>query len=148
MAEEWELKVETWNRLETLFSEFPFMKSESVSEEEILDAEGKLNVKLDPGYRDFVRRYGGAMVGPYPIIGLRHAEPMDSERWSVVDVTDYYRREGWNGVDDWCIISVDHADNPIGLNSEGAVYKSDHDFGVIEKIADSFEEFLTMCLDS
>lgn len=124
------------------------MAAESVSDEEISEAEEKLNVEFDPSYREFLRKYGGALVGPYPIIGLRHAEPMDDALWSVVDVTDYYRREGWNGANDWYIISTDHADNPVGIDADGVVYKSDHDFGVIEKVSDSFEGYLVLCLDS
>jgi hypothetical protein len=144
----WKLKTETWEKLNALFSEFPFMKAEPVSEDEISKAEKKLGVVFVKDYRDFVKKYGGAVVGPYPIIGLRHADPMDDAFWSVVEVTDYYRREGWRGVDDWYVISMDHADNPIGLDSEGVVCKSDHDLGVVEKVSNSFEEYLLSCLDS
>lgn len=124
------------------------MKADTVEEKEISAAEEKLGFDFDPDYRDFVKRYGGAVVGPFPIFGLRHAEPMDDTQWSVIDVTEHYQQEGWRGVDDWYIVSVDHADNPVGLDSDGIVYKSDHDFGVVEKMADSFEEYILGCLNS
>lgn len=138
----------TWQKLEELFTKFPFMKASSVDENEISDAEQKLGIVFDSDYQEFIQRYGGAIVGPYPVLGLRHAEPMDVSQWSVIDVTENYRNEGWCGVEDWYIVSIDHADNPIGIDGKGDVYRSDHDFGVIEKIADSFEDYILSCLNA
>ena len=140
------MNTETWQKLDELFSKYPFMKAESVDEKEISNAESRLGFTFDSDYKDFVRKYGGAIVGAYPIFGLRHAEPMDDYQWSVIDVTKSYKDEEWEGVDDWYIVSADHAGNPIGLTKEGSVYRLDHDIGIVEKMADSFEEYILSCL--
>ena len=141
------MKFETWKKLDSLFEKYEFLKSSVVPENEIFDAEKRLNVKFDADYFSFLRRYGGAIVGPYPIFGLRKVMPMDHALWSIVKVTNHYRNEGRLGVDDWYIVSVDHSDNPIGINIDGVVYKSNHDFGVTEIVNNTFEEYLTRCLD-
>jgi hypothetical protein len=61
---------------------------------------------------------------------------------SALEVTDRYRRQGWRGVEDWLIISMDHAGNPIGLTRDGKIWISDHDFGQVTVIANSFEDYL------
>ncbi len=57
--------------------------------------------------------FGGAMVGPYPIFGLRPVEVMGDNHWSVVDVTRRYRIDGVAGTEDWVVFSEDHAGNPV-----------------------------------
>ena len=91
------MKESAWEQLEKKFEEFPFMKAESVSEEEINSIEASLAVRVDPDYKEFVLKCGGAIVGPFPIYGLRQADPMDGELWSVSTVTMHYRNEGWPG---------------------------------------------------
>ena len=82
------------------------------------------------------------MVGPCPILGLRAAEVMDEAESSVVDVTLTYRNEGWPGCDEWYVVSVDHAGNPVGVARDGSVWLSDHDAGETARVADSFEGYL------
>jgi len=67
---------------------------------------------------------------------------MGADEGSVVDVTNRFRKDGWAGTDKWAVVSVDHSGNPIGLDSTGAVWLSDHDFGEVVQIADSFEAFI------
>lgn len=140
------MKESTWEQLEKQFEEFPFMKAESVSEEEISSIEASLGVRFDSDYKQFVLKYGGAIVGPFPIFGLRQADPMDDELWSVSTVTMHYRNEGWPGTQDWYVISSDHSDNPVGITPEGKVISYDHDYGEVVDVAESFEEYLTKCL--
>ncbi len=141
------MKPSTWQKIETLFLEFPMMKANSIHESEIQNAEKILGASFNEDYRKFIKKYGGAILGAHPIYGLKHASPMDRHLWSVVDVTEKYRKDNWYGIEDWYIISTDHSDNPIGINKHGEVYISDHDFGVVDKIAESFEEYILKCLD-
>jgi hypothetical protein len=132
---------ETWEKLDKLFAEYPILKAEPVALEEVKKSIGE-NVSSD--YLEFVSRYGGAIVGAYPIYGLRYAEAM--EKRTVLEITQQYREQNWRGVKKWLIISSDHAGNPFGLDSESRVWISDHDFGEVKQIANSFEEFIQWCL--
>lgn len=140
------MKSGAWDALDRAFAEFPILRAEPVPNEEIDAAGQALGVQFDPDYREFVRRYGGAIVGPYPIYGLRQAEPMDDSLWSVMVVTMHYRTEGWPGTDEWYIVSTDHAGNPIGMDREGVVRTYDHDARGVFKLADNFENYLLECL--
>ncbi len=141
------MKKIIWDGLEKLFEEFPFMKADPVLlEEEIVETEKKLGVRFASDYKEFIQKYGGAIVGPFPIYGLRHADPMDDELWSVAEVTMHYRNEGWPCVNDLYIISSDHSDNPVGIRNDGQVISYDHDLGEAFEIAKSFEVYLAHCL--
>jgi hypothetical protein len=135
------MRDDTWERLEAEFSSFPQLRGEEVAAAEIAVAASQLGLPLPDDYRDFVLRYGGGIVGAWPVYGLRPVEPMGNE-WSVVEVNRRYRAEGWRGVDDWLIVSVDHAGNPIGIAKDGRVWVSDHDFGDVAVVAENFEGFL------
>jgi hypothetical protein len=135
------MKQETWARLDREFSRFPMMKASAASQQEIEEAAEALGCFLQKDYIDFLLRYGGAIVGPYPIFGL-HRPPAMGAPWSFVDVTKQFRADGWKGTCEWCIISEDGFGNPIGVSSDGKVWVSDHDAGQITEIAANFEEFL------
>lgn len=132
--------------MEADFREFPFKCAGQVDEREIREAEGALGRQFPPDYFEFLKRYGGAIVGPYPVFGLRKA-PRMGKAYSVVEVTNEYRGSGYP-FRDWIIISEDHAGNPIGLAPDGRVYTFDHDFRQTLQIADSFEGYLRKeCLE-
>ena len=136
------MRPEVWTAIEEMFSKHPVMRAESVAYEEIDATAAAAEVELPKDYREFIHRYGGAIVGPLPIIGLRKAPAMAGTESTVFDVTKHFRRQGWRGVNDWLVISVDHAGNPIGLDKDGKVWIFDHDAGNLEVIADDFEDFL------
>lgn len=133
---------DTLSRLEALFEEFPCMCATSVpGDDEVQAAEKEVGIVFPADYREFLLRFGGAMVGPYPIYGLRSAEVME-DGVSVIDVTSRYRGDGVPGCDDWIVFSADHCGNPVGMDSSGAVWIHDHDFGGIAPLAKDFEEYL------
>ena len=137
------MRPDTIDRLDAQFAEFPMMRAnDAPSKAEIAQAEQQTGVPFDEDYREFLLRYGGGIVGPYPIFGLRPVEVMGSNHWSVVDVTRHYRSCGVPGVERWVVISEDHAGNPVGMDAEGAIWIHDHDFGGISALAESFEEYL------
>ena len=142
------MKPDTWDHLEQEASEFPMMRaSELPSESEVDAASKEIGIPFPEDYREFLLRYGGAMVGPYPIFGLRPAEVMGKSRCSVVDVTRQVRSSGLDGVSNWIVFSEDHAGNPIGMDADGKVWIYDHDFGGVTKLAEGFEEYIrTQCL--
>lgn len=137
---------QTWKKLESQFAEFPILRGESAAEDEIDAASEAIGRSFPAEYREFLGRYGGAIVGPYPVFGIKPVAPMGN-LWSVVDVNRQYRRDAWPGIDEWLIVSRDHAGNPIGITANQEVWVSDH--GQVYRLAGSFEEFLlNKCLSN
>jgi hypothetical protein len=140
------VKAEVVRRLDQLFMSTPVLAGGVVPPEEIEAAERLVGMKFDDDYREFLERYGGAMVGSVPILGLRHAEVMGDE--TVVEVTSRFRAQGWKPTEDWVVISVDLGGNPIGLSAKGEVWVSDHDFGGTAMLFTTFNEFVEALLTS
>jgi hypothetical protein len=141
------MRSKTWKVLDDMFSEAPILKAEAVSPAEVNDMEREVGVKLAEDYKEFIRRYGGAIVGPFPIYGLREVEPMGDES-TLMEVTNFFRQQRWPGVEKWAVISMDHDGNPVGLDAQGKVWISDHDAGAIQLLAPNFEVYLRKwCLE-
>lgn len=138
----------TLDKLDKMFAESPVMRAEDVpTEDEVNAASQEIGIPFPEDYREFLLRYGGATVGPYPVFGLRPTDVMDDDRWSVLDVTSEVRSSGLDGVSNWIVFSEDHAGNPIGMDADGKVWIFDHDFGGVTELAESFEEYVrTQCL--
>lgn len=133
------MNAETLRALEEEFKRFPILRGDPVDDGEIDRAAASLGIDLPADYREFIRRFGAAILGPYPIFGVRPVEPMGT-MWFVVDVNKHFRKEKWPGVDNWLIVSMDQGGNPIGISKDGQVWISDH--GHLSTIASSFEEFV------
>lgn len=141
------MKKSTWELLNDKFSKFPMMRAGPVAESEINNALASFGFQVDRDYFEFVVRYGGALVGSYPIYGIKQADAMGDDESSVVEITRRFRAEQWLGTERWIVISVDHAGNPIGMDEDGRIWCSDHDAGEVVPIAPSFEEYIrTKCL--
>ncbi len=136
------MKEDTWEKLDAMFQKHSILKAEAVPLQEINESAVQIGIPLPSDYVEFIHRYGGAIVGPFPIFGLRKAKPMGNEDGSFVEVTAQFRRQRWPGTERWIVISSDHAGNPVGLDGNGQVWISDHDAGVVEVIADNFEDYL------
>jgi SMI1/KNR4 family protein SUKH-1 len=136
------MRNQTWQALEDIFSEYPILKAEPVESPEVIAAEREIGIPLAEDYKEFIRRYGGAIVGPFPVYGLRRAEPMGDDESSFLEVTERFRKDRWPGVEKWVIISTDFDGNPVGLDPEGKIWISDHDECAIQLLARSFEEYL------
>jgi len=141
------MQQDTINTLDAFFQKTPIMKAGPVPRPEIDTALGNFQFSLPEDYLTFIEKYGGAIVGPYRIYGLRKAPSMGSKEASVLDITDRFVKQHWLGVENWLVISTDLSGNPIGLASDGKVWISDHDHGQVTVVATSFEEFLrSWCL--
>lgn len=141
------MTADTIDRLDSAFRESPIACAlERPHEDEITQAERTLGVAFPLDFRDFVLRYGAAIVGPYPVFGLRPVELMEDDRWSVVDITLHWRTQ-LREAHDWIVISEDHAGNAVCLDTNGQVWIYDHDFGGISLLAMDFESYIrTHCL--
>lgn len=138
------MREDTWKRLEADYAEFPGGRGSGppVTDEELDLASRELGVFFPDAYRGVLRRWGGTMVGSFPLYGLRPVEFMGNT-WSVVAETQRYRRDGWPGTENGLVISSDGYGNPIILDDQGQVVRIDHDAGLsIEVLTATFEEFL------
>ncbi len=142
------MRKTTLASLDELLLQRPILRGGSVEEHEIAAAEQALGLDFDKDYREFLRCHGGAMIGSFPVFGLRQAEVMESGD-SVVSVTERCRKQGWLGTlgtDEWVVISCDLGGSPIGLTREGEVWISDHDFGGVRRLHATFEDFVVALL--
>lgn len=142
------MSSETIRRLDELFRSMPVLLGGSVPLDEIEAAEKRVGLKFSAAYREFLERYGGAMVGSLPVFGLRKAEVMADDAFSVADMTARFRSDGWQLTSQWVVVSMDLAGNPIGLTEKGEVRISDHDAGAQRLVAGSFEDFIVDLLDA
>lgn len=133
------MRDDTWSVLEEEFANLPILRGGVVPLTEVEAASATLGLAFPQDYSEFLHRFGAAMVGAYPIFGLRAVEPMGSF-WSVTEVNRHFRADGWPGVGDWVIVSMDQAGNPVGITKDGEVWISDH--GKTAVIAPDFEQFL------
>jgi hypothetical protein len=136
------MNAETWQTLEREFAMFPIMRASDLpSDQEITEAAAAIACSFHQDYSAFLRRFGSAMVGSLPVFGLRPAKVM-GKRWSVVELTNWFRQQGWPAIADWYIISEDGFGNPMGIAPDGRVMISDHDVGYVSIVAENFEDFL------
>jgi hypothetical protein len=135
--------AELTKRLDEFYKRHPVAVRGPVGETEVARLEEFAGFTLPPSYKSFVTRYGAAFVGSYPIYGVGHAYAMAKNEGSAQEATEYFRAQQWTGINNWLIISTNLSGSPIGLTSEGEVYISDHEFGVVERIAVSFDLFLS-----
>jgi len=137
----------TWESLDRHFQEWPEDVAGAVPAEEVDVALEGLGLAVPVDFREFLCRYGAAMVGAYPIFGMRPVEDLGNS-WSLLKNNAWFRQQGWPGVDSLLVFSQDHGGNPFGFASDSTVWLSDHDIGETEIVASSFEEFLRRkCLD-
>jgi hypothetical protein len=137
----------TIQRLDRLFASSPVLVGGAVAAGDVDRAEQRIGVRFASDYREFITRYGSAVIGSLPVLGLRQAVVMGDDLFSVTDVTARFRADGWTPTDQWVVISVDLAGNPIGLTSDGSIWLSDHDAGTTTMLATTFEDFIVQLLD-
>ncbi len=100
---------ETWRRLETFRAGWLESLAGPVPAQEVDAVSSELGLSFPPDYREFLLRYGGGMVGPYPIFGLRISEAMAMGFAStVVWQTHRYRDQKLPGINECLIISSDY----------------------------------------
>ncbi len=138
------MNEDTWAQLEKSFHKWPQARATPVTATEF-DQEMRPFLPIDADYREFVLRYGGAIVGPHPIYGLRKPCFMGTVggKATATELTLMFRETQWKGIDQWLIFSIDQGGNPIGFAADGAVWLSDQtNFGQVLQIASGFEDYL------
>lgn len=137
------MSAELWRSLDRLFAAFPLMRGSGAAEAAVDRSELALGLTFSPAYREFLRKYGAAMVKSWPVMGLSQVEVMGDDWWNVVDVTLHFRREDWPGARAWYVVSIDGSGNPIGADDQGRIWISDHDADQISLVAPDFRTWLS-----
>jgi len=133
-------------KLKKMEVESPILFAPAASEAEIGCVEASLQSVFSMEYKEFLKIYGGAMPGPYPVFGINPIDLMDKRLNTVEIVTQYFRRQGWPKVDDGSVISCNHAGDPIILKNDGTVFMESHD-GFGDESWNSFDDFLIWCIN-
>lgn len=128
--------------METDFQRYRQLWAEPVPDSEVKKLEEYVGFALPEDYKGFVVLFGGAIVGPYSIFGLRSAEAMGTDEASAIVITERFRQKRWPGTEEWLVVSMDQAGNPVGIDLEGRVWIADHDAGAVEVISGTFDEYL------
>lgn len=128
--------------LDAKFEEFPVLVAGPAAPQAIQQIEEFGSFPLPESYREFVSRYGGAIVGAYPVFGSGASTAMADDQSSVIDMTDRFRADNWQGSDDSLVVSMDHAGNAIMLGQDGKIVCFDHDAGETDILAPTFERFI------
>lgn len=133
---------DTINRLNTELASSPILIAKSLPTElEIEKAAQELGIPFTNDYVEFLQKFGGAVVGAFPIFGLRPV-PVMGKSWSVLEMTNWYRQQSIPEANKWVVFSEDHAGNPVGFDESGVVWTYDHDFGGTTRLMNSFEDYL------
>lgn len=141
------MTIEMFAVLDSKFDRHPALATGPTNPERIEELEQFAGFRLPSAYKEFVRRYGGAIVGSYPVFGIGASEIRGAKDGSAIQVTERFRFDRWPGTEVALVVSIDHAGNPITMDRGGAVSRFDHDSGTSEKLASSFEDFvLHWCL--
>jgi hypothetical protein len=143
------MKRNTIDSLKRGFDRHPILSS-GAPDTQLWDSElARLDLTPADDYIEFIRLFGGSIVGSYTIVGVGASPAMGAEESSVVELTRTFRADGWPGTEQWIVFSNDLAGNPIGMDRHGVIWTWDHDSGQTMQLADSFESFLTEhCLAS
>jgi hypothetical protein len=138
------MKHSTIEKINDFFTKNPIAKGEPSSPEEIANAENELEIKFDKDYIFFLLNYGGSMIKAKEIYGFQNSELMGDD--NVINLTKSYRQNESENKD-WLIIGTDYAGNPIGINKDGKVLMQDYDFGGLNVLGDSFEDYILKSLE-
>jgi len=133
--------------LSEFFSCWPGAAYGPISEAELEKEESDLGIRLPEDYRDFILRYGGAVVGNSVIYGTRQSEFGACDPVSFAAQTRIFRKEVPLDFAEMVVISVDQSGNPIGfISNDNVVFVYDFDFGGRLTLAESFSDFIRQCL--
>jgi len=139
----------TWNLIDESLENAPSFKAGGLGYTEIDKLSKNYGVTLDVDHREFIHRYGAAVVGSFTIFGIGTCKMMGVDEDSVFKITQKFKDDQWMGVENWLIFSMDFSGNPVGITEKGEVWISDVVNGCVDKLEDSFEDYiLEWCFDS
>ena len=109
------MKIELLNAIDEELEMCPEAFGGTVNIEEVMQAEVELKVKLPEDFKMFLLKYGSGAVGEAIVLGLREAEFVATP--SFVEKSLQFRNILPEGYENFIVIGVDSAGNPVGFNS-------------------------------
>ena len=139
------MEKSTIEKINDFFANNMIAKGTPSNLEEIVHAEKELGIQFDKDYVYFLLNYGGTLIKNKEIYGLHNSELMGED--SIISLTKRFREEESEHLD-WLIIGTDYAGNPIGISKEGKVLLQDYDYGELNVLSESFEDYILKALES
>jgi hypothetical protein len=104
----------TIQRLRDFYTLHPIATANrACSPQEVEQLESNLGFNLPDDYKQFLFLFGAGSAGPYPIFGFGRSQNMSISQGSAWDETLLFRKDGWNGTENWLVFSEDNGGNPI-----------------------------------
>ena len=139
------MEKSTIEKINDFFASNMIAKGTPSNLEEIAHAEKELGIEFDKDYVYFLLNFGGSLINSNEIYGLHNSEMMGED--TIISLTKRFRDDECDH-QDWLIIGTDYAGNPIGINKEGKVLLQDYDYGELNVLGESFEDYILKSLDS
>ena len=139
------MEKSTREKINDFFASNMIAKGTPSNLEEIAHAEKELGIEFDKDYVYFLLNFGGSLINSNEIYGLHNSEMMGED--TIISLTKRFRDDECD-LQDWLIIGTDYAGNPIGINKEGKVLLQDYDYGELNVLGESFEDYILKSLDS
>jgi len=132
-----------------LRNQVPAAFGKPAEDEEILDAENKLDVILPTDYKFFLKEFGSGGVGGAIILGLSEAEFIATP--SFIVETLRIRKEFSEELPEYkniVVIGLEGSGNPVGfLPQEPIIFTHDHDFGGRYDLAIDFCDYIEKAIN-
>ena len=127
--------------LKQFYAVHPELEGIAVTDQEIMDIETQLNIRIDPMYQDFIQHFGGAYAG-LSIHAIKNAECLGNE--TVIEMTRHAREmvreiNPQHALMTSLVISDDGAGNPIYIRTDAQVYIIYHDDLTEKFLAENLE---------
>jgi len=133
-------------RIENLVENDNDLRGRPATDNEIKDAEIRLNVKFDTQYIDFIKIFGGAFCG-IAIHAFGNGDMIGDE--TVIELTQRFRKYTPNLSSELIssyVISDDGAGNPLLISRNGHILIYFHDSGETEVLHTTFNDLLNQAL--
>ena len=130
-------------QLITFFQKNPVAQGKPTTDDEVLNVEKSLNVKLDEDFKEFTMRFGGCVVRDAQIYGIHNSEFLGED--TIIDLNKEfsdYLKDGKNNL----IIGTDGWGNPIYISPSKTVMIYNQDTDELITLAANFSDYLEKIL--
>lgn len=143
------MRKEQIEAVRELRNQVPEAFGRPATEEEIINAEGKVGIKLPNEYKVFLKEFGSGAVGKAIILGLSEAEFVATS--SFANISLEIRKEFFKYMPEYgdiVVIGIDGSGNPVGyLPDSPTIFVYDHDFGGRYDLANDFSDYVDKALN-
>ena len=130
-------------QLIAFFQKNPVPQGKPTTNDEILNIEKALNIKLDDDFKEFTMRCGGCVVRDTQIYGIHNSEFLGED--TIIDLNKEfsdYLKDGQSNL----IIGTDGWGNPIYISPSKTVMIYNHDTDELLTLAANFSDYLEKIL--